>query len=225
MAFIVPAKVGEVINIGRAGEHKATKVIFDVSDWINEFGSGTFKLVVQQGGGNYSVPWIVQNGTNIEWEVTSSNTAIVGAGKCELILTVGEKIVKSIIYDILVTNALDIEVQGDIPDAISSWITQANEDLDNIVNVIDTIGQYVNAAAESADEAEAAANKIIDLQVTAQAGDTAAVQKNYQDGNVILAFTLPKGDKGNKGDKGDKGDTGATGATGATGPQGPQGLK
>ena len=225
MAFIVPAKVGEVINIGRAGEHKATKVIFDVSDWIDEFGSGTFKLIVQQGGGNYSVPWIVRNGTNIEWEITSSNTAIVGAGKCELILTVGEKVVKSIIYDILVTNALDIEVQGDIPDAISSWITQANEDLDNIVNVIDTVEQYVNAAAYSADEAEAAANKIINLRVngTTTSGNTASVTKSESGGIITLSFTLPKGDKGDTGDKGDKGDTGATGATGATGPQGPTG--
>jgi len=47
MAIKVPATSGEVVHIGRYGEHHATIVTFDVSEWIQEFGNtGTFYLYV-----------------------------------------------------------------------------------------------------------------------------------------------------------------------------------
>jgi hypothetical protein len=38
------------------------------------------------------------------------------------------------IYDIVVTNTLDMEAQGDPPDPIVSWITSLGEMLDDISN-------------------------------------------------------------------------------------------
>lgn len=61
---------------------------------------------------------------------------------------------------------------------------------------------------------------------TLPAGHSASVSNSGNDTNVVLNFSIPKGDKGDKGDTGPqgvKGDTGAKGETGATGPQGPKG--
>lgn len=70
---------------------------------------------------------------------------------------------------------------------------------------------------------------------TGAPGSNAAVVNTGDERNVVLDFTIPRGDVGPTGPQGEKGDTGATGATGpqgptgatgatgATGPQGPQG--
>lgn len=64
---------------------------------------------------------------------------------------------------------------------------------------------------------------------TGAPGSNAAVVNTGDERNVVLDFTIPRGDVGPTGPQGPKGDTGATGATGpqgptgATGPQGPQG--
>lgn len=220
MAIIVPARVGEVINIGRAGENKATIVTFDVTDWLEEFGNnGQFTLIIQQGGEEVYVQGIISPGTGtgqlsgvVQWEVTSSNTAIVGAGKCELIYEINQVIVKSIIYDILVTNSLDIELQTEAPEPIITWLNN----LDDRIIEINNAYQYANNAAQSANEAAASVSKIENLTVnaiTGNAGEDASVSKTIvgsgNDSHYHFSFTLPKGDTGKKGDKGDKGDRGA----------------
>ena len=35
---IVNAKIGSPIHIGRQGENLATKVVFNIDDWIRDFG-------------------------------------------------------------------------------------------------------------------------------------------------------------------------------------------
>lgn len=142
MAVIIPAVAGKVIHIGRAGENLATTVQFDVGDWIRDFGnSGTFNLYVQQGG-NYTYPVTLDitqlsNGV-VLWHVTENNTAMVGLGKCELAYTLAgsdasttsdDLRVKSIIYDIAVTNSLDAEVNENPPDAIQSWLATVDSAL------------------------------------------------------------------------------------------------
>jgi len=54
--------------------------------------------------------------------------------------------------------------------------------------------------------------------ITLPAGSSASVSNSGTDVNVVLNFSIPKGDKG------DTGATGPTGDTGSQGPQGPQGV-
>jgi hypothetical protein len=92
-------------------------------------------------------------------------------------------------------------------------------------------------AETAANRAEAQAEKIKNLDVSAETGYEAGVTKTETEDGISLKFTLPKGDKGdrgeagpqgvpgvqgiqgpkgNKGDKGDKGDKGEKGADGYT---------
>ena len=138
MAITIFATPGKAINLGRAGENLATTVKFDVSKWLEEFGpTGRFDLFVQQNGIGYYVvqnSMIVQPGSGtgqeenyFQWNINNSVTSTVGMGKCELQYKIDEVIVKSIIYDIVVTNSLDIEAQGDIPDPIESWLVEVSQ--------------------------------------------------------------------------------------------------
>lgn len=156
MAITIFATPGKAINLGRAGENLATTVKFYVKDWMDEFGvvepeqeveennttqyQGLFTLFVQQNGIGYYVQSLVEDeaenleGDYVEWNVTSANTATVGMGKCELQYIVNEIIVKSIIYDIIVTTSLDVEAQGDIPDPIESWLNEVSQMTQQIAN-------------------------------------------------------------------------------------------
>lgn len=239
MATRVPAVAGKVINIGRAGENLATIVEFDVADWIRDFSNtGTFSLYVQQGGGGYYPQNLVQSSaaelTNniVEWEVTNSNTAIVGLGKCELVYAIsGENdsstIVKSIIYDIVVTNSLDIEAQGSVPSAIESWInevSQMTEAINNAASNADKAERYAKGTSNGvavasgtvgyndnakyySDLAASNADKVGNMTTTTTtsgAGTNASVAITTVDNHYNLAFTIPRGN------------TGATGADGIT---------
>ena len=100
MAVIVPAIAGKVIHIGRAGENLATTVQFDVADWLKPvaeggFGNnGHFDLFVQQGGGQIYPQNLVKDQASeltndiVEWNITNSNTATIGLGKCELVYSI-----------------------------------------------------------------------------------------------------------------------------------------
>lgn len=145
MAIEVLAIAGKIINLGRAGENLATTVVFDVSSWIEEFGeNGTFSLFVQQGTNEYYLQTVTGplNG-KVKWNITNNNTAIVGLGKCELSYTKTSNqdniVVKSMIYDIMVTNALDIGEEGEMPDPIQSWIDHANEVLAEVQDTADWV--------------------------------------------------------------------------------------
>lgn len=229
MAITVPAVSGKIIHIGRAGENLATTVEFDVSQWLEEFGTeGTFTLFVQQNGVGYYVQDIVHtsgaqveaDGGIVQWNVVNSNTINAGLGKCELAyakesniskpliegyalvvdsvlnfykdssysqliepstfyqykdLTEGASpqyyyydglqyngttqngngtkqsiVVKSIIFDIVVTNSLDSEAAGEVPAPIESWLNRVTILTDKIENA----EQYADSAEESAELAE-----------------------------------------------------------------------
>lgn len=139
MAIMVPAIAGKIINIGRAGENLATTVVFDVSDWVKSaeeggFGNnGTFTLTIQQGGGSfYSQDNIdTSEAGKVKWPINNVNTSVVGLGKCELNYRVIDNeetiVIKSIIYDFVVTNSLDMEATGNVPDVVVSWLDQIGD--------------------------------------------------------------------------------------------------
>ena len=258
MAVIVPAIAGKVIHIGRAGENLATTVQFDVADWIKPvseggFGTdGTFSLFVQQGGGQIYPQNLVEEQASeldsniVEWNITDSNTATIGLGKCELVYSIntGEtdeednpifQKVKSVIYDIVVTNSLDIEAQGNVPSAIDSWLNEVSGMVDQIndaANQADKAERYAKGTSNGvvvasgtvgyndnakyySDLAASNADKVgymTATTTTSGAGTNASVEITTENNHYNLAFTIPRGN------------TGATGATGADGVDGVDGI-
>ena len=197
MAIEVPAVAGKIINLGRAGENLATTVVFDVSSWIEEFGAnGTFDLFVQQGTNEYYLQTVTGplNG-KVKWNITNNNTAIVGLGKCELSYTKTSDqnniVVKSMIYDIMVTNALDIGEEGEMPDPIQSWINDANAVLAEVQDTADWVvgpggtpvepsstnnaQYYMGQASDFADAANSAKNDAVSAKNTAVSAKNDAV--------------------------------------------------
>ena len=95
--IFVNAETNSKIHIGRAGEHKTTTVVFDISDWVEEVRNeidpnlGTVELIVEQNSMSY--PQLIEYNREekkVYWVVTHSNTSEPGVGKCELFY-LGEK--------------------------------------------------------------------------------------------------------------------------------------
>ena len=95
--IFVNAETNSKIHIGRAGEHKTTTVVFDISEWVEELRNeidpnlGTVELIVEQNSMSY--PQLIEYNREekkVYWVVTHSNTSEPGIGKCELFY-LGEK--------------------------------------------------------------------------------------------------------------------------------------
>ena len=228
MAITVPAVAGKIINLGRAGENLATTVTFDVSDWIkpiNEGGfgkTGTFTLFVQQGGGGYYLQVLEKSAAAeltdnlVKWHVGETNTAAVGLGKCELAYTINNVIVKSVIYDIVVTNSLDAEAAGEVPSPIESWINEVSQMTDQIIHAVDYANEaerwakgtengtpvssgtgYHDNAKYYAEQAESAVQRVEGLDAgtttTVAPGDNADVTRRTVNNHYVFDFEIPRG--------------------------------
>lgn len=78
------------------------------------------------------------------WRVTESNTINAGMGKCELFFFKDDVLIKSAIYDTIVTNALDYEEGSEPPEPSASWVSNVLEvaaelktNLENIDGVVE----------------------------------------------------------------------------------------
>lgn len=156
------AKAGTTIHIGRVGENLATTVIFDISNWAKEYEEkgleGMATLVIDKDGLTY--PQSVTRYDNlIHWVVTKGNTEHAGMGKCELFYSVKDSdddpdndiVVKSAIYDFIVTNSLDAEEDAEPPEPFESWFEE-------VLIAANDIQSKINVATESATQATDAAN-------------------------------------------------------------------
>lgn len=117
----VNAIPGSVLNLGYQGENDATRVLFDLSDFIEEYGAGTAQLAVQVPGdpGTY-LAVIEQSGSVAVWTVGAEWLARAGSGRCQINWYVGEQIVKSQAYGTSVAASIGEGV--DAPEPYEPWL-------------------------------------------------------------------------------------------------------
>ena len=192
------ASQSRVIDLGRLGENQHRQIVFDVSDYTEQYPDAAFTLINQRpdDASAYPVASVMRVNDKLFWTVTSTDLTRAGNGRCELLVLQGDVVAKSVIYLTRVGDALD--GSGTAPEPWESWQT-----------VFAGIKDEAEAAAA---DAQAASQAVQDMGATAETmapGADATVEKYIDEhGTVTLAFGIPRGDKG------DTGDTGATGADG-----------
>ena len=123
---MVNAIPGAVLNLGRQGENNATKVLFDLSCFIEEFGPGTAQLAVLVPGDPAAyVAVIEQDGTVARWTVGAEWLARAGSGKCQISWYVDERIVKSETYNTTVQASIGEGVET--PEPYEGYLQQMQE--------------------------------------------------------------------------------------------------
>lgn len=113
---------GEILELGREGENLARKITFDISDWIEEYGSGDVYLFAERFGdaGPYPVSVSVEEGI-VTWMITNSDAGRHGYGKCELRYIANGVVVKSETWITYTDEALG-EAMGEPPAPYESWV-------------------------------------------------------------------------------------------------------
>ena len=164
----------KVIYIGQRGENEATQVVFPKA-YFAGFEGGAYELLAQRKGDANPYPVaITEDADNVYWTVSSTDCGVEGTGQCELRLTDGEYIVKSLLYVTLTGEALGTE--GPLPEPYEDWANDLYATIDEKVGaaqqaVTDAHAEVLLAHAEYLDakaQAEAAAGSASDAQRYAQ---------------------------------------------------------
>lgn len=121
---IIDIVAGQPITIGRMGENDAAQVRFPIADWLETYGSGNFSVLVQrfEEEAPYAAATVTADAEYVYWTVDNTDTGVEGPGMCELILTVGDKIAKSVVYRTVVQPSLS--EPGEAPEPWESWVDE-----------------------------------------------------------------------------------------------------
>ena len=155
----------EKIDIGRQYENHVVDVTFDYTDWAEEFGEGTLRLLVMRRGDEvpYS-PELEVDGTTATWHVSSLDTEIRGVGKIECTYVVDDQVKKSAVARTSVKAG--IYGNGEPRDPFEAF-------LDALEELAETTQEYGEAAVEAKDTAVASAQSAsADAQSTAEDVET-----------------------------------------------------
>ena len=182
-----------IIEIGKQGENEATQVVFDVSDMIDTFGSGTAYVVVQRRGD--AEPYLLDNtqqsGDKVTWTVSNVDTDVYGMGRVQLFWMIGDQVAKSVNYQFYVEEALGNPT--DAPVVPDGWISEKIGDLDELTttakeNLVAAINE-VNALVDGmADDVEGLSTDVEELQE--QMETKAEIDGLYEDMTVGNAEQL-----------------------------------
>lgn len=116
---------GMTLRIGRRGENGVTEVLFSIAAWRAEYGEGSAQLLHLRPGDAAPYPCVLEpvEGTEdtVRWPITPTADAVVGTGKCELQYYVGNSMVKSSTWPVVVERALD-DPDEDPPNGYETYV-------------------------------------------------------------------------------------------------------
>ena len=119
----------DVIELGVQGENEAEGVGFDITDWVDEYGSGTAYIYHQRktDAAPYlkTIPITSSDGVyTATWTFDDADNAVQGEGAGQLYYVVGDVIKKTPIF-ITVTSSSLGEASGDTPDPYEDLLEEA----------------------------------------------------------------------------------------------------
>lgn len=170
----------QAIRLGRVGENERQRVAFDVSALLAELPGAAF-TVINQGPGDaaaYPCPGVTLEDGTLYWPITSAELQQTGRGRCELIVTVGDTVAKSVIYATQVLEALD--GSGDAPEPWESWQTE-----------------FAGLVADAQEAAQSAQSAETDIEIMiSEAGElkrrvSSLTELDLAPGSVIEAVGIP----------------------------------
>lgn len=148
------------ICLGYQGEHLARKLIFDVSETVNNFSDkGVFSILNLRSGEN--TPYYVDSNCcvykaetkELEWIITDIETDVFGAaGKCEIHYVVDGKTIKPGTYNTIVHEGLG--EAGVRPNSTQSWVNKVTDSATSIELAIKELEALIARAEEVSEDAK-----------------------------------------------------------------------
>lgn len=123
---IIPSSrtiVQSPISIGHKAEKGVEAIEFDLTAWVETYGSGTLTVIMRRWGDAipYPIALKIDENNKATWTLSDIDTAKAGMAYAQLNYIVGDEVVKkSDIYTFRVMDSLTGE--GDPPEAYESWL-------------------------------------------------------------------------------------------------------
>ena len=213
-----------LVFLGKSGENRARKIIFNISRWVSVYKEGgTVALIVKRSGDAVSYPALISfDGENVEWVLEAADVEKPGKGVCELQYLIDGTVVKSKTFETLVDESVG-GLEGEIPEPQKAWtdaVVQAGTE------ALKGAGEAKSAAKEAESYAEAAEKSVENYPYIDQKTGTWWVWDAQADKytNTNVKATGERGLPGEKGDPGERGLQGLPGEKGDPGERGLQGL-
>lgn len=169
MYRIYADRVSKKLNLGHRGENEARCVVFNLADYMEEFGTdGTWEIVFRRNiKDSTEAPYLVSNSYALDtyavWVLTDVDTGVAGEGRCEVRYKVGDTLVKTDVYAATVLPSLGDTGETPTP----------SEDL---IEKIAEIKDEAKAAATAAQASETATSE----SETNAAGSAAAAEDSAE---------------------------------------------
>ena len=181
---------GPQAAIGYEDENLPTRVIIDISD-LTKYGTGTTVLEVKRPCDReaYIAEQTEVDGNNFYWYPTKGDLEVSGLLKCQVKAVIGDQIVKTRVYFVQVSGALngDGTLSGVVPDALQTFVESvsgsedaAKASAEEAKKAEEAAKASETAAAKSASDADASASAAADSakqsydQATASANSATA---------------------------------------------------
>ncbi len=176
-------KKAGLIELGVQGEDAAEGVDFDVTSWIDEYGSGTAFIYIKRRTDEAPyfrpLPVTERSGAKYaEWIFDDADTAVQGEGECQLVYTVGAVVVKKTpVYATKTEKSLG-EASGDIPDPYADLLEVAR-------SILHATIEQANAASASASNADQSKTGAAASAASAESSASAAAASAQQAANTF----------------------------------------
>lgn len=191
------------IKLGRSNDNEATRIAFPISETLKLFGNGGSWILFNKRpneGTAYAVnPSRIETDENwLYWTVTATDTQYYGNGEVQLSYTVGTVVKMSHKWRTSVCASL---TSGPAPSYTESWLDDLTDIKVGAETARDEAEAFTVASKGYSEDAEAAADAIENMSVSATTlapDSSATVTKDIDPdtGAVSLAFGIPKGKDG-----------------------------
>ena len=148
----VNALATQRLQIGFEGENERTQVRIDASEVFTEYPHATPSLTVKPHSGEAYPVLVNRDGTDVVWDITSSDLTERGESEIQLTFIKDSVICKSYIGKTLVLRSLTVE--GEMPTPVESWVDAANAKLAEVDAQIVELEGMVDTATDAATRAE-----------------------------------------------------------------------
>ena len=150
-------------TIGYEDENLPTRVIIDISD-LTKYGTGTTVLEVKRPCDReaYIAEQTEVDGNNFYWYPTKGDLEVSGLLKCQVKAVIGDQIVKTRVYFVQVSGALngDGTLSGVVPDALQTFVESASGSASAAATSAKNASDSATSASESAASIKASADQI-----------------------------------------------------------------
>lgn len=147
---IIEAMKESTLRLGYQGEDERTRVIFDLSDLIEEFGAGTVSLLVVRPWEKDGSPVVISQGENGQyyWDVTDADLQNEGGGEAQIVFIPEGRVAKTHIWKTIVSRSIS-ETENP-PEPWQGWVDQVLDAAAEVEQTAQEIPTLIDTALQEA---------------------------------------------------------------------------